>query len=93
MVHASQLRPYYMSRNFPYRPTPLPQSDAKPASGDWIVERILGSRFHNGSKEFLIKWVDHPDSDSCWIPGRNLENAHQLILDFDLDMALGTKAS
>ena len=92
VVHASHLRPYHSSSNFPNRPQPPVRTDFIPESRDWEIKSIEGYRSHKGAPEFLIQWKYHDPSDTTWIPARHLENAHHLILEFNNCHALGTKA-
>lgn len=36
------------------------------------VEKILAERTRSGQKEFLVKWLNHSDSDNSWIPAKNI---------------------
>ena len=83
MVHASHLHPYHDSNQFPEHPSPRVLTDFLPLSRDWEIDLVSGSRVHNGGPEFLVHWKGHDISDNMWVPARNLENAHQLILDYN----------
>lgn len=39
---------------------------------EFLVEKILEERKHNGEPQYLVKWLGYPDSDNTWEPRSNL---------------------
>jgi hypothetical protein len=52
-------------------------TDHIPKLQDVPITAILDRRYSNGIVQYLVKW---DNGETHWIPGRNLENAHPLIL-------------
>ena len=47
------------------------------------VENIREERInHKGHSEFLVKWMDYPESENTWEPFTNLKNCRQEIIEF-----------
>jgi hypothetical protein len=69
VFHASLLSLYHETTahgpNFSRPPPELIDGEE-----EYQVERILGHRYHGRAKalQYLIKWVDYPESDNTWEP-------------------------
>lgn len=47
------------------------------------VERVCGRRQKGGRREYLVKWVGYPQSESTWEPWENLDNVTDMIEAFE----------
>ena len=46
---------------------------------EYEVDKILNKRFHDGKREYLVKWKGYSKNDATWEPVTNLSNAHSII--------------
>ena len=50
---------------------------------EYEVERILRKRIRRGKTEYLVEWRGYRPEDSTWEPLSNLDNASDLIKEFN----------
>jgi len=84
VIHASQLKLYHTPEAFPDRPPVNRAVGRIPTKDDWLVKSIVGHCMNNQVREYLVSWRDRPSSDHAWVPGKNLENAHDLLAQYDM---------
>ena len=58
------------------------QRDFEPEEETYTVDKILKKRIVEGRTEYLLKWMNYPDSASTWEPQENLD-CPELIADFE----------
>lgn len=70
-------------------PEMVTDEETKKDVAEWEVEKILDSRMkkvgRGSRRELLIKWVGFSDRHNTWEPEKNVENAHDLLSQFDAD--------
>ena len=52
---------------------------------EWEVEKVLDERTKGRAKrkQYLVKWVGWPDSHNTWEDDENLENASDLVAQYE----------
>jgi len=77
VFHISLLRHYTPTANC--KAVPLPE--ILEGEVEYEVEAILD---HKGtkSKHFLVKWKGYPSEDNTWEPEVNLQNCHELLMQY-----------
>jgi len=95
VIHVSRLRPYSdplsfnPSRDVPPRPPP----DIVAEQPEWEVEAILDKRLHRRKTQYLVKWLGYPESESTWEPEQYLQNALDLIGEFEAQQPLDNRGA
>jgi hypothetical protein len=61
--------------------TPIQKDFYYQADGndEWEVEKIITHRKNGRTVEYLVKWLDYPDSENTWEPATHLTNCRQLL--------------
>jgi len=78
--HSSQLRKYAASLHYPgHSNKPSITGFAKGHKNEEVVE-VLDHRVRAGTREYRVKWEGGAEG---WVPGRNLENMHERILEYE----------
>ena len=59
---------------------PAPVTEIQPVNPDAVydVEMVLDYRNVRGRSEYLVKWLDYPDSENSWEPKKNLKCPEKL---------------
>eukprot|EP01083_Nonionella_stella_P151792 485584_1 len=96
------LRTAYAKNNlaFPYdtkTPSSLPPASNKlkrssTSVGEYIVERILNSKFINDTEFFLVKWANYDESESTWEEASNLNKCSDILNEFRSRQSQGAKS-
>jgi hypothetical protein len=47
--------------------------------GEYDVEKILSSRQNGTVTEYLVKWLDYPETENTWEPMENLRRCSQML--------------
>ncbi|XP_055347240.1 uncharacterized protein LOC129594544 [Paramacrobiotus metropolitanus] len=55
-------------------------------SEEYEVECVKKKRYRNGLVEYFVKFTGYDDSESCWIPEKELENAREAVAEYELAM-------
>ena len=86
-VPISQLKIIDLPDNKFNAPAPVTASPDSKTSGHaldqptYTVEKVLKYRRRRGVDQYLVKWLNYPDSDNSWEPASNFEDTN-LITDF-----------
>jgi RNase H-like domain found in reverse transcriptase/Reverse transcriptase (RNA-dependent DNA polymerase)/Integrase zinc binding domain/Chromo (CHRromatin Organisation MOdifier) domain/gag-polyprotein putative aspartyl protease len=89
--HISKLKPYHRNDDnlFPNREQVVrPPPDIIDDHEEWEVERIMSKRQRRYGRgrprtEYLVKWKGYPDWESSWLPLSHLDNAQELIQEYE----------
>ena len=79
VFHVSLLEPYKVSAD---REEPQPPPMEVDGEEQWEIEDVLDSRFYYGKIQYLVKWLDYPDTDNQWLPAGEMEGARELTSSF-----------
>ena len=83
VFHVDLLTPYremeFHSANYAQLPPDLIGEEEQ-----YEVEQVLDERNHGHwkKKQYLVKWKGYPDSDNQWLDAKDMENAQELIAEF-----------
>ena len=89
VFHVSLLKRYTPndSETFPGRNIPPPPPITVNDQLEYEVERLLDKRTRKFGRhqriEYLVKWKGYPEYDATWEPIANLENAQDIIREFE----------
>jgi transposase InsO family protein len=84
VFHVSLLRKYQPNpEEFSERCQPPPPPVVIGDQQEYEVERILDKRERRRRIEYLVKWVGYELHDATWEPIGNLENAQDVVRDFE----------
>ncbi len=82
VFHVSKLKPFYETDRFGDRaqPPPFDLIDGEP---EYEVEALLRRRTRRGRVYYLVKWVGLDHCEDMWIRREFLNNAMDLVTDYD----------
>lgn len=85
VFHVSKLEPWEDPTQIgPSRQLePPPQPEIIDDALEYEVEALLARRKRRGKWQYLVKWKGYADHESSWEPADNLENAQELMADYD----------
>ena len=82
VFHCSLLKPYVQDQ-FGRYDKPLPPVYIQDGPLEYEVETILDTKKIRGKQHFLVKWKGYGDHENTWQTKKDLENASELLLDFE----------
>jgi hypothetical protein len=82
IIHVSNLKPWYDTYRFGNRGAP-PPFDLIQGEPEYEVETLLARRVVRGERKYLVKWVNMDHCENCWIRERFLNNARDMVEDYD----------
>ena len=84
VFHVSLLRGYQEPNTIEHQTlgNPPPPAITIDDHQEYEVEQIMDQCIRYRRKEFLVKWVGHPEHDATWEPEINLQNAQTSIQEF-----------
>lgn len=80
VFHVSLLEPYYQRPGAEPREPPGILIDGET---EYLVEAILDKRTYYGKVQYLVKWEGYADTENSWEPSEHLENAQDLIDEYE----------
>ena len=85
VFHVSLLKSYIEPEIIDDRklPSPPPEPVTIEDHEEFEVERILDRRTKYRQTEYLVKWKGYPECDTLWEPLKNLDNAAEVIVEFE----------
>src|SRR5215217_7263705 len=85
VFHVNLLKPWIDNNitEFPDRQQDPPPATVIDGDDELKAETIIKKRTHYGKTQYLIKWKGYHDEDSTWEPLEHLQNAPELIAEFD----------
>lgn len=83
VFHASQLQQYHDPTEFPDRPKTRTTTDHSKTNKNKEITKIIDKRTKKGTLQYLVQWEGSDDCNQSWIPAKNLESAHHLILQYE----------
>jgi hypothetical protein len=89
VFNVSQLKPYH-SNTFTDCPNPLVITTSDKGPQRTPISSVEGQCYCKGIVQYLVHWSGHSTDNQTWVNASNLENIHQLIVDFN--HRLGDKA-
>ena len=90
--HVSRLKKYVSPTTYDERhPAPLrPPPDIIEQRPEWEVEAIRDKRQRRHRRqnrvEYLVKWKDYPEEDNTWEPIANLQNAMEIVREYEEEL-------
>ena len=83
--HASQLKKYKTSLWFPGHSTKPAVTDYSKGHKQEAIVEVVDRRTRSGVREYRVRWEG---GEEGWVPGKNLENAHEEILAYERSLPL-----
>lgn len=71
----------------PTQPPPVEIQDGEASHQEFEVEQIIQRRTRNNTIQYLVKWVGYPFEQATWEPRAHLDNAAELIAQYEASTA------
>jgi hypothetical protein len=81
VFHVSLLEPY-VTNSFPGRRVASPKPVVIEGSEEYVVSKVLDSKFLRGKLFYLVDWEGYGPEDRTWEPKANLANCPDLVTQF-----------
>lgn len=81
VFHVSLLEPYYGDDD-PVRHQPPPEPVIIKGHEEFVVNKILDSKFFRNQVKYLVDWLGYDPSERSWEPASNLKNAKAMVKEF-----------
>lgn len=90
IFHVSLLSPHKMS-HIEGREVPRPQPIEIEDHEEFLVKKILDSRYFRRQFQYLVKWEGYSDAENSWEPAGNVRNSPDLIKEFHMSHPTAAK--
>jgi hypothetical protein len=90
VFHVSRLKPYHSS-NDPSRQDSRPDPIEVDGEPEFEVETILDKRIRRKKVQYLVKWAGYPVHDATWEPLDNLQNAMDMVKQYEREATNRTR--
>jgi hypothetical protein len=81
VFHVGLLYPHKPDKIKGRTPEPPPPIEVE-GEEEYEVEKLIDARLWRNQKQYLVKWLDYPDSDNSWEPLKNLTHSEDAITNF-----------